>query len=211
MTVVRGFADLSVGEEVRLVTVEGAEPTVISGRVGSVSRFALHVLLPAGVGAVAGMGVNAEVGVHRTDGRVGYAKVVALDEGGPDRLLLGPLFASSSTDDNRRNSRLAVESVHGHAFKKNGQGAAVFPIEVVDLSAGGAQIRTMRTLAVGDQVTIILDLLQRLGVKQPAARIAWVRRETTGTRAGVEFVSLTEAERNAIGYFVFKTQTQQAG
>ena len=77
--------------------------------------------------------------------------------------------------------------------------------DCIDLSAGGAFLRSDYLLEQGDKLEVSFELPDRKERVTVQARVAWVAKTSTikgEAGMGIEFVDMSEAERNAVAAFV---------
>jgi c-di-GMP-binding flagellar brake protein YcgR len=82
-------------------------------------------------------------------------------------------------------------------------GAARFRVRVMDLSGGGARLLCPRPVTPGDLLSVRLPLLDGHTILDVRARAVWVRTVYKSWQAGVEFLGLTDPQRDLIVRTVF--------
>lgn len=97
--------------------------------------------------------------------------------------------------EHRVHVELPVKVLHGDTERKE---------QLVDLSSGGAFIRTRDTLDLGTLVTLSVRAPMTLVAMQLEGRVAWVRRGGPSPGIGVEFTDPDGKQRNSLAKLLAK-------
>lgn len=105
----------------------------------------------------------------------------------------------------RQHSRRAI-SVDVRAFPTNEQDALVGELifESMDLSVGGAFLRSDLLLELGDTLDVVIPLPDGYGVKA-RGKVVWITRDAKvkgNAGMGLEFITIAEADRQRLASFI---------
>ena len=197
------FADLHPGENVTLVTGVGDESTNLPARVASSDDGVVALHLAMAVIQPEMLATGTPVRLLMPDGQQRPAEVVLFEPGPKPLVVLERPTAGSRHDSARAFHRVPMQLMEVLVTHVTGTGAARFRVRIMDLSGGGARILCPRPVAGGDLLSIRLPLLDGRVTLDVKARAVWTRNVYKSWQTGIEFVGLTDPQRDQIVRTVF--------
>jgi hypothetical protein len=181
-------------EEVILSIGTGMQRTKLDALVVSAQGDTLELRLLDGAGRTPlRPGMRATIG--RRIGREKAAELVLIQEDDCLILLLDP--AELSQYNQRAHRRVTLQSVETLLVVVENRRSQAFKVRVTDLSGGGARLLSPRPLTVGQSLAMRLVLGENDAI-QVRARVVWVRRFSQVWQAGIQFVEISELERDML-------------
>lgn len=179
---------------------------VFLGTVEAADQKFVSVRLLTGGESAATLAVGTQVHLVHATGRWERARVtqVEMAEHTIVSLEMAPTVASlPERGHHRQYHRVTAQGLYGYVSLVTGKGATRFRVQILDLSAGGANIMAHRELQKGDELHLRLPLVETSGWMDVRGRLAWSTGVCGSWMAGVQFSRLSERESQKIQRFVF--------
>lgn len=213
MVAVHEVMGLEPGLTVSLMIVHEGRQHMLPARVTSVSpkTVSLHVLAPAS--STSALTRHMPVLILRGDGRTDYARVLTrLAADATVRVLLEIVGATKMPTNERAHRRVNAAELFGYLSDLSDKKLDKIPVQLLDLSAGGARLRAPHAFNRGDAVRFQISLPPEAGgTADVQTRVAWVRPSEETWMLGIQFICPSRQATALIERTVFLLHWRKPG
>lgn len=204
----RTFAHVAVDQLVVVQSCAEGEGAVL-GRVVAGGAEALEVAILSGVTTGPTLATGGRVRIIDDAGRVVEALIENIGRDRQSTIRVRPAEAiEASVPRSRVHRRIGGKRLTAHLSVVRIGRAARFRVELLDLSSGGARLVCAQALTADEHLQIHLPAVAGAQGWNGSGRVVWVHPEGPAWVAGLQFVDLSTADREAIQRIVFQMRWQ---